>query len=193
MNLHSQIYDNFFEDPLHVRDLIHEAPMADHTASDGVTYPGITVLPTPVHKEMTDKLKTLLGPGFEENVSFARYSFETMQPPHWAHSDRNMTQFLCLIYLNPVNTPESYGTYLVRHKRYGFETHPQTDGHKQILMRDSNEFSKWNTVFYCPSKLNRAFVLNASYLHASAGRFGKTREDSRLVITCFFNLNQRED
>jgi hypothetical protein len=55
-------------------------------------------------------------------------------------------------------------------------------------LRDSNERAAWTETFYCPSKYNRLFILSADYVHAAGRSYGKSQEDSRFVISVFFNL-----
>jgi hypothetical protein len=182
------IFDDFFEDPKRAKALINMQAMKDVEYSDGVVYPNIAMLPESVAEEIHSKLKKIFGPGVQEVLSFARYSFAKSMPPHWAHSDRNIAQFLALIYLNEDKDREYAGTSCLRHIDLGMEEHPKTEFQKQILLSHADIRSEWEVVYTCPAKWNRLFVLNANLIHAAMGRYGETKEDGRLVISVFFNL-----
>lgn len=189
MKQHSMIIDDFLDKPQNTRDLLLEQPMVDYLAEDGVTYPGIIKLPGSVEDEIYFKLNYLFQKRVDRKCTmFARFSFNQMNPPHWAHSDFNMTQFVGLLYLSPADYPND-GTHLVRHKETGMETHPEDDEQKNILLSQTNDRDKWDIVFTCPSRFNRMFILNAHYLHAAATKFGDSKSNSRLVCTTFFNLD----
>lgn len=185
---HSMIIDNFFIDPIRVREQLLNQEMMDYTASDNVTYPGIVQLPGEVVAEVNDNLNYLFQGRLSENKTlFARYSMESMNPPHWAHSDYEMAQFVGLIYMNPEPRPDD-GTYLVKHKIARFETHPESEQQVKILLEDSNQKFLWHKTFFCPAKFNRIFIVNARYLHAAGPSYGTTKESARLVCTAFFHL-----
>lgn len=180
------IFDDFFSDPRRAKALINRQEMKSIKYMDGVTYPNIAILPDSVADEVKSNLTKVFGPGFTEVLSFARYSFHETKPPHWAHSDFNIAQFLALIYLNEGD--EKAGTACLRHKEFKFESHPETEFQKQILLHHANAKDEWEVVFECPAKFNRLFVLNASLVHAAMGQYGETKNDGRLVISVFFNL-----
>lgn len=188
MKNHSMVFDDFFKDPNETKKQINAAPMADEKYKDGVTYPNITRLPADVVAEIATNMKTLVGPAFTPVLSFARYSFKDTNPPHWAHSDREIAQFLALIYMNPDPEAEKSGTVCLRHKERGFEYHPESIEDQKILLEHANEFEAWDMTFACPAKYNRCLILNADLIHAAMGEYGSTREDGRLVISVFFNL-----
>ena len=181
------IIDDFFEYPDAIREVLLHQDMLNHTAEDNITYPGIVALPSSIKEELISNLNYLFRNRITGSKCFARYSFEEMSPPNWAHSDFNIAQFVALIYMNP--QPHSGdGTHLVRHKS-GFDYHPDTDERKDILLSESNDRSKWDITFTCPAVYNRAFIVNAYLLHAAAMKYGTSKANSRLVLTCFFDLD----
>lgn len=181
------IFDDFFKDPLKVREDVMKQEATDRTYMDGVTYPHIALLPVDVLAEVYENLSFIVGPKFDTKLAFARYSFEGITPPHWAHSDREISQFLALIYLTE-GLAEKYGTLLLRHTLLDFESHPDGKVERRALLHDANKPHLWDRVFECPGKFNRCFILNADLIHAAAGQFGTTKDDGRLVISVFFNL-----
>lgn len=186
MRTHSLIYDDFFDEPMRAKALINAAEMKDRIYDDGVVYPNIAMLPESVEEEIIKKLTGIFGPTFRKVISFARYSFEGVTPPHWAHSDFNIAQFLGMIYLNTGR--DEFGTATLRHRELGFERHPHTEFQKSILLGHANKKDEWEVTFQCPAKFNRLFILDASLVHAAMGEYGKTKEDGRLVVSIFFNV-----
>lgn len=188
MKQHSMIFDDFFDNPNKAKSLCDEMPLMDYPASDGVVYPGIIMLPPPVEKEVKEKFKSIFGVLFKPQLIFGRYSLNTMNPPNWAHSDRNMASHLGLIYLSGSPVGNEHGTYMLRHTDTGMETHPQSSKDMTILLEDSNDKELWEQTYYCPAKFNRLFILNADYIHAAGKSFGSEQATGRLVISVFFNL-----
>ena len=181
------IIDDFLDSPDSIRKTIIETPMRDHKASDGVTYPGIVELSGDLKKYLANCFASMYQGVFQEQLMFARHSYSSMDPPHWAHSDRNMCRYVGLIYLSPIDYPHD-GTHLVMHRETSLEYHPQTESDRFKIMRDSNVRSKWDIVMTVPSRYNRLLVLDAACLHASALSFGTNRINSRLVLSVFFDL-----
>lgn len=183
---HSMILEEFFEEPEDVKAELDSIEMTDHVASDGVTYPGIidledTVLAHLIHA----KLQTIFST-FKPVHTFARYSYRDMTPPNWAHSDRDMTQMLALIYLNKDNGAPA--TFTLEHIDAGFNKTPQDEYNRKLLLRDSNDLDKWRIVDEFKGYFNRCVVLNADYIHAASPSFGNSKENARCVLTCFFNI-----
>lgn len=188
MKNHSMIFDEFFADPKRAKALINQQELKDVRYTDGVVYPNIAILPDSVTAEIRRNLESICGP-IKEVVSFARYSFAETKPPHWAHSDGDIAQFLALIYLN--EDRDYAGTVCLRHKELGMETHPTSEFQKNILLGHANRRDEWEVVFECPARWNRLFILNANLIHAAQGQYGETKNDGRLVVSVFFNLDSQ--
>lgn len=182
------IFDDFFEDPIKVKALMNTQDMFDAKYTDGVVYPNIVKIPGSVFKEIESNMKQIVGPAFDPVLTFGRYSFKDTKPPHWAHSDFNIAKFLALIYLNDDDQAHFNGTVLLKHREFKFESHPESDFHKQILLHHANSKEEWEITFECPGKYNRCLILNAALVHAAMGAYGSDRNDGRLVISVFFNL-----
>jgi hypothetical protein len=87
---HSMIIDDFLPDPIAAREDMLKQEMMDYKASDNVVYPGIIELPRQVQSDIINGLVQCFGDRIQINPTlFARYSFETMTPPNWAHSARS--------------------------------------------------------------------------------------------------------
>lgn len=153
---------------------------------DGVTYPNIAMLPDSVGFEIEEKLRTIFGPTYKTVLTFARYSLANGTPPHWAHSDFNIAQFLGLIYLN--EGKHGHGTVTLKHRELGFERHPESELEKEVLLSHANKKDEWDVNFYCPAKFNRLFILDAALIHAAMSGYGDNRQDGRLVVSVFFNV-----
>ncbi len=182
------IVENFFEKPRIVRDILDMSEMKDHKFSDGVTYPNIVKLAEVIQLEVDDNMMKLFGPMYKPVLSFGRYSFENTKPPHWAHSDRNIAEFLVLIYLTPGREAEEFGTATLEHISTGLTSHPNNETERALVLNEANKQDAWRIDHVCRAKFNRAFILNANLIHAALGECGTERNDGRLVITQFFNL-----
>lgn len=186
---HSLILDDFLMCPDTARAALIGQEMMDYKASDGVTYPGIIRLPEGMEGEIVNNLNHAFPRTIADDPTmFARFSMETMDPPHWAHSDYNMAEYVGLLFMSP-NITKGNGTVLVRHKDSGMELHPQDDSQVELLLNEANNREAWEITYHCPARYNRMFIVNARYLHAALDSFGVDKEDARLVVTVFFHLN----
>lgn len=186
---HSAIIDDFLDHPLAVRKAIIETPMKDHlNEADGVVYPGIVEISEDMQQHLNFLYEDLFNAKFIPKLHFARHSYESMAPPNWAHSDFNMCGWIGLLYLSPHDYPWD-GTFLLKHKITGLQTHPENDDQMETLLRDSNNKNAWDQVMMFPSRFNRLVILNARYIHAAAYKWGNNRVNSRLVLTTFFDLD----
>ena len=185
---HSMVFENFFEDPIKTKELIDAEPMGNvKYEHDGVVYPNIALLPERVWQETLTNLQKIFGPIMVKTF-FARYSFENVKPPHWAHSDREISEYLAIIYLS--DSVEYSGTVTLKHKALGFETHPSNIEERKALIADANNLDAWDFVFEFPAKINRLLILNTNLIHAAGRSYGTTKEDGRLVISVFFDVDR---
>lgn len=172
-------------DPEKVRKVIHGYDMEDVEAEDGVTYPGIVDLEGSVVADAVHRRLGELWPNFKPTKTFARYSMEQMKPPNWAHSDKDMTQMVALIYLS--GKDKNSKTYLLEHES-GYHLTPSTMVGKTEMMEDSNNTFKWRPWQTLEGKNNSCWVLNADFIHAAGVSYGRHKNSARLVITCFFDI-----
>ena len=180
------MFDGFFWEPEKVRESIIAKEFSTVKSDvDGVEYPHICLdLPEEVKAEFVSKLSTIVGYQVTPNFIFARMMPEGVQNPHQVHSDRSMGYYSAHVYLSP-QWPEGAGT--------GFYTH-DTEGHRETgLTKHENlsfkGFDKWTRNLFCQGLFNRLLMHDSSFYHCAepAQGFGTTKEDSRLVLTCFFN------
>lgn len=184
-----QIADEFFESPISTRTRVDEMEHVDVVADDGVTYPNIVDLEaTPEGHDFVRRIKVFY-PDAQPTKVFARYTYESERPPHWAHSDKEMTQMIAMCNLHKHNYNE---TLLLTHNEYEFNTHPKTKVEKLALIDDSNDFRKWNIDHAIKLHNNQCLFLNADYIHAAGIGFGRTRVSARLMMTCFFNVESTD-
>jgi hypothetical protein len=184
---HSIVIDDFLPDFAGWRARADSLKYEDETnPADGVSYPGIyRKVPT---WGMRERLSMVMDSGIRINAMFLRLSLEGVPVPHYAHTDKVMGQFSCMVYLN---RPEHCrgGTALIRHCN-GMDSHPKTQEEVEIWKRDTNRPDKWNVYSTCEMKANRAFIFRADLFHAALpfGGFGTDARNGRLVATAFFDL-----
>lgn len=182
-------FENIFKDPDSVRKQIHKMDMVDYMAEDGVVYPGIVDLTDTEIARVVYSRFLEIWPKFSPTKIFARYSFEQMKPPNWAHSDRDMTQMVALIYLPDKRKPGK--TYLLEHET-GMREHPKTLMGKKMLLDDSNDTFKWEVTQTLEGRQNSCWIMNADYIHAAGVSYGREKQSARLVITCFFDIDKEK-
>lgn len=119
-------------------------------------------------------------PEFKPSVSFIRRSPLGQVDPHFIHTDVDMGEYSCLLYLNP-NPPEGDGTC--------FWTHASGDISSSVPHERSQEgrtAENWTLRQHVQSVFNRAVIFPSNYFHSRAifENHG-TGDDARLVQVVF--------
>lgn len=95
--------------------------------------------------------------------------------------------------------PDAGGTDFFRHKRTGFEAVPQDPARiaasgygdinalvEDVVNKDTTLPAKWERTLRIPARFNRLLLFSPWQFHNAAPGFGRTAEDSRLVMLLFF-------
>ena len=98
------------------------------------------------------------------------------------------------------SAPIAGGTDFFRHKRTGLEAVPQDPATiaaagysdinalvEDVVNKDTNSPARWERVMRVPIRFNRLILFSPWQFHNAAPGFGKTLEDSRLVMLLFFD------
>jgi hypothetical protein len=148
------VIDNFLYDPkAHVRDIL-DSEFVDIDGGNGV-FKNIQ----PRNDEVAEKvISNLLD--YEVAYNFARLSPEGQEEPNFIHTDENMGDLTCVLYLN--------------------EDHPIEDG---TTIYDGD-----NVMVNFKSKFNRMIIFDSKLSHSRniINNFG-TGESARLVQVLFLN------
>ena len=180
------MFDGFFDEPEMVRKAILEREFSSVVnPADKVEYPFVCLdVPLAVRESFVGRLSMIVLRPIAPQVIFARLMPEGLEIPHHVHSDRGMGDYSAHVYLSE-KWPEGSGT--------GFYTH-ETEGHRECTETkkenlDYKSMDKWEKNLFCQGQFNRLLIHDASFFHCAepTNGFGKTKEDSRLVLTCFFN------
>lgn len=180
------MFDGFLEHPEKAREQLLSKRFIDVTNPvDGVVYPGICQdIPAEVKMAFINGLSRIVGYEIFPTTMFARSMPEGVKSPHQVHSDRSMGFYSAHVYLSE-KWPTGAGT--------GFYTH-DTEGHRETELTNHANlnfkgFENWSRNLFCQGQFNRLLVHDSSFYHCAepSEGFGKTLEESRLVLTCFFN------
>lgn len=191
------IIDNFYEDPLAVRDL---ALTADYQKYPGSTYPGENSVKPYFPRECVNKLRRILGKPFHLRENYNGHF--RISPEGSDHQDEYYQDIHIdpgidwggVLYLNP-DQEDRAGTLFWKHKKTGLSFVPDKgelkkigiqDLRKDIVYGDGRDRSKWEIQEVIPMKFNRLVLFKANRLfHSHGENFGKVRENSRLVQLFF--------
>lgn len=182
------VIDNFLPSDVwwDLREYYDTADFSGETGRDGVTYPNICMqMPVFARNLVLDRLKEVGNPDIQ--YLFARMSESGIYAQHKAHSDLEWGEWSMMLYMNRLEDCIG-GTSFVRHD-LGFSEHPINQKQLDACQRDTNRPEKWQIHDMCAMVPNRAVIFPAKYLHRAepVGGFGNTQENSRLVLTAFFN------
>lgn len=196
MKLYSHISDNFFSDPLKVRkEVLGKSHAGRVNPFDKVFYPDINIdFGTDVIQEIIGNISLIVQAPIKDPVIFTRLSVKGVKAPHSAHTDTIMAQYTLLVYLNPTEQCQG-GTELVEHISGKLSVNPTTQDLVDLWKADTNIQDKWKVVSNCPMAFNRAFLIDSNLFHRAQPfeGFGTDLQDGRLVLTCFFNIQEEKD
>jgi len=176
------IKDNFFPDPGLVRELIVRSEFQDIVnPEDGISYPGIAKdINILIQQGLIDAIQRLIGRRINPRRIFARMMKEEHGSPHQIHSDKLMGTFSAHVYLSE-HWPVMAGT--------SFWTHPILGPLHEDEEIEKLPASGWENYLAVFAKFNRLLIHDASAWHCAepSEGWGDTPENSRLVLTCFFD------
>ena len=189
MRLNSMTFDNFYDNPLEVR----EFALKQEFKVRG-NYPGQRTEPfltNSIKKKFRDILYPFTGEitwwGGEYTGSF-QYTIATDRS--WIHAD-STTDWAGIIYLTP-DAPLSSGTGIFRHKETGWQHYDykreNEPGYKESAPPgyDCQDYTKWDMVDRIGNVFNRLVMYRADNYHVSLDYFGKNMYDGRLFQVFFF-------
>lgn len=186
MTLYQLTLDSVLDDPWALRDHAVSLPYAGERGPDGVVYPNISgAVPERTKEEVAGVLSSVFGP-IDTVLTFFRLSLAEDHPPHWAHTDAIISDYLALLYLS-LPRDCTGGTSIVEHIN-GMRLHPKDDAEVALWRRDTNRRSAWREVVSTPMRFNRMLVLPTNVYHAATPHgFGTSARDGRLVLITFFS------
>ncbi len=175
-----RVFDDVVTDPLIYRAAALAQPFGELT-SGAVTFKGLAPIGA---SPLSAWLKADYGlvPTYET----FRLSPEGQDEPSFVHTDRDMGDWTCILYLNP-DPPETDGTTFWKFRATGaIASSAATDDAKHaewINWRDTAQWEPWHTV---AARFNRAILFPAPYFHSRAifANWGAGL-DARLIQLCF--------
>jgi hypothetical protein len=191
MQLDLLILDNFYNDPVGVR----EFALSQAFDVPG-NYPGNRTKPF-----YTDDVKDLIQKmifaqagkitAFEEFKETTAFQYTTAADRSWVHADQT-TMWAGVCYLTP-DAPPSGGTGIFKHKPTGYTRVPRlADGSYNMeilneINKDSQDMTKWELMDRVANKFNRLVLYRGDLFHVSLDYFGRDMYSGRLFQTFFFN------
>lgn len=194
MQLDLLILDNFYNDPMKIR----EFALSQAFDVPG-NYPGKRTVPF-----FTQDVKDLIEQfiyfqagkitAFEEFKETTAFQYTTASDRSWIHADQT-TMWAGVCYLTP-DAPPSGGTGIFKHKATGYSRVPRLDDgsyNTEILNeinKDSQDMTKWELMDRVANKFNRLVLYRGDLFHVSLDYFGRGMHDGRLFQTFFFNTQR---
>jgi hypothetical protein len=179
------IYDNFYSNPLDVRNFALSLPFTVTGNFPGARTESMEGLNFHNAKTMFETLlrKKISWWPAQYNTSF---QYTTEDSKTWIHYDD--TDWAAVLYLTP-DAPLDSGTAIYMHnetKIYKLDKNdPKTDMNGS---QDVNDTSKWTPIIQTANIFNRLIIYRGNYYHRSVrAGFGKNQFDGRLFQTFFFN------
>lgn len=194
MQLDLLILDNFYNDPMKIR----EFALSQAFDVPG-NYPGKRTVPF-----FTQDVKDLIEQfiyfqagkitAFEEFKETTAFQYTTASDRSWIHADQT-TMWAGVCYLTP-DAPPSGGTGIFKHRATGYSRVPRLDDgsyNTEILNeinKDSQDMTKWELMDRVANKFNRLVLYRGDLFHVSLDYFGRGMHDGRLFQTFFFNTQR---
>lgn len=173
-----KIIDNFFTERTY-NDLLMQiacGPWGDEVNQvDGITYPHICKsIPATVSDECSDFASGA-------HLEFIRRSPEGVHCPNPIHHDASMGALSIMVYTSSIG-----GTAIMRHKKTGIMSAPESTTLTRLLANSSSEIDDWEIMEVAEARPNRAAIFDARLMYAALpfGGFG-AGEQARTVYTRF--------
>lgn len=178
MNLELMIIDNFYGNPIAVREY---ALKQEFTVKGN--FPGSRTkpyLPNDVKNAISYWMSQQgkITEWFESSGYTGSFQIATASDRTWIHSDHyNMWAGVC--YLTP-DAPASSGTGIYRYRSTG-------EMYKSLNDYEGYDYTKWELFDKIGNKFNRLILYRGDLFHASLDYFGDNLQNARLFQTFFFN------
>lgn len=200
------VIDDFLADPWAAR----RAALAleyDPARQHG-NFPGLnssTPMPTEaVDAAVSSLLGLKLGPAPGTQHGHCRLTMKGAKGRSGVHIDP--AAYSGILYLSRPEDcarPDAGGTDFFRHKRTGLEAVPQDPARiaasgyadinalvEDVVNKDTSTPARWERTMRVPARFNRLLLFSPWQFHDAAPGFGRTPEDSRLVMLLFFGVVQ---
>lgn len=144
-----------------------------------------SVLPTP------DEVDPIIQiPGHKIILSFIRNAHKDFDTLPRIHADNiingKKTSLARVIYLNDPHGVTPNGTSFYKHEKYGPELPDNISFQvfNDVLIKDSNNLSKWTPTDFIYSYPNRSVLYNSNYFHSKFPY--KIEKGTRIVLVVFY-------
>lgn len=199
MHLTHLIIDDFFSDPLKVREL---ALALDYPEpGEHANYPGRNAAHPlelgPIEQIASQLTHEPLVPTPKTSHGKPRIALAGETGACDVHIDMN--HWSAIVYLS-LDEHAQEGTHLFRHKATGLDQAPVFPGEaerhgftsgkaaiEQILTSDAKDPAKWEKVMTIPMKFNRMVLFRGYLWHDAGASFGDSLENGRLILPYFFD------
>jgi len=198
MHLTHLIVDDFFRDPVQVRDAALQLDYPERPA--GASYPGrnaAAALSLPgIESVISDLARERVAPANNLSYGRPRIALAGETATNSVHVDA--CYWSAIIYLSLDEHVEG-GTHFFRHKESGLDHAPVFPGEAErlgygngaeatdaIWLRDGRDPSKWEERMMVPMKFNRLVLLRAYCWHDAGRAFGNDLKNGRLILPFFF-------
>ena len=193
MKFNSLVIDNFYSNPMEVR----EFALKQEFKVRG-NYPGLRTVSF-LSDPLKDTLQSIVYP-FAGNITnwggeyTGSFQYTLASDRSWIHSD-STTDWAALCYLTP-DAPVTAGTGIFKHKATGWMTYDYKREHDVEYNKqappghDMQDYTKWDMVDRFGNLFNRMILYRADNYHVSLDYFGNTKENGRLFQVFFFNTER---
>jgi len=193
MRFNSITIDNFYENPIEVR----EFALKQEFKVRG-NYPGQRTVSF-LTDALKQKFRQILYPFAGDIIWWGgdytgSFQYTVASDRSWIHSD-STTDWAAVIYLTP-DAPLTAGTGIFRHKKTGWMHYDYKKENEPGYIESAppnnemQDFTKWEMVDRVGNIFNRLIMYRADNYHVSLDYFGQNMHDGRLFQVFFFNTEE---
>ncbi|MBL6447659.1 hypothetical protein JMN32_15180 [Fulvivirga sp. 29W222] len=188
-----RIVDNFFADPLWIRENVLHSKFSPNTNSEFSSKKlGLSIaFKNQFRRQVSTYIDNVQSYNFIDS-EFCYYTLEdehiNKKNGHWIHSDR--CRHIGIVFLTPNIDSSLGGLSFYQHiasgatSWYDVENDP---ANQNLIYSDSVDLTKWHEYFYVEWKFNRLVIFNSYYFHQARAYFGNNIFNSRITLNIFFN------
>lgn len=137
-----------------------------------------------------DFVKEYLGNGLI--LSFIRKAYNGFDEDLNIHADNEVyfekSSMAFVLYINKPEGVTENGTCFYEHNIHGIELPKDCSNEEfdRLIIKDSNDESKWKRLDYISSRPNRLLTYSSNYFHSKYP--DKIEEGERIVLVCFYKV-----
>lgn len=186
MNVKYIVIDNFYDNPMEVREFALKQEYYKNNL------PRFTSKSNFITKDIVSIFQKIIQPYGGKIIHFdykdsGTFHYSTSEYIEWTHS--YSSSWVAIIYLTP-NAPVTCGTSFYRFNDGSMKANIDLNKYKNFGRENNCDVTKWDSVDDIGNIFNRLIIYDSDYFHRETNYFGNDIHDGSLFQTFFFTTEK---